>query len=118
MRVAVAELKGNPEHHAFVVGMLSRRYSQIDDTKRALALLDRAVEAARFGSDPSLRDSHASRWAVTTGRPGNADEAIAALDAVLARSETAPELRAAGARPWLISRLPLRERGQGVGRLS
>jgi eukaryotic-like serine/threonine-protein kinase len=93
-RIVEAEVKGNPEHHAFVLGMLANCYSQLDDTKRALALLDRAVEAARFATDRSLRDSLASRRALTTGSLGNTDEAIAALDAILARSETAPEVRA------------------------
>jgi len=88
------EVKGNPEHHAHVLSLLASCYTQTDDLTRARDLLDRAVEVARNANDASLRDALAGRRALVTGRLGETDEAIATLDAILARAATAPELRA------------------------
>ncbi len=93
-RLVESEVKGNAGQHAFVLGMLASCHSQLDDTTRALTLLTRAVEVARQAGDDALRDSLAARRAVTAGRLGDADAAIAELDAILARTATAPEVRA------------------------
>ena len=93
-RLVEVEVKGNPEQHAFVLGMLAGAYNQTDDATRARDLLRRAVAIAATASDEALRDSLATRLAVTEGRLGATDAAIAALDAILARPRTAPEVRA------------------------
>jgi serine/threonine-protein kinase len=88
------EVKGNPEQHAFVLGMLASAHSQTDNATRARDLLHRAVEIASTSRDDALRDSLAARLAVTEGRLGQCEEGSAALDAILARPGTDPEVRA------------------------
>ena len=93
-RLVEVEVKGNPEQHAFVLGMLAGAYNQTDNATKARELLERAVDIAAASTDDALRDSLAARLAVTVGRLGETDAAIAALDAILARPRTAPEVRA------------------------
>ena len=88
------EVRGNPEHHAHVLALLASCYTQTDNLSRAHALFDRALEVARGVTDPTLADLLAGRRALVAARLGRTDEAIAALDALLARAPANTELRA------------------------
>lgn len=84
---------GHPEHRAFVLGLIANLYAQLDQHARALPLLERALDAARRGADPTLRDSLASRRAIALGWLGRTGEALAVTDALLARNDAPAELR-------------------------
>ena len=92
-RLMDGDTPGNPEHRAFVLGLIANLYAQLDQHARALPLLERALDAARRGADPLLRDSLASRRAIALGWLGRTDEALAVTDALLARPDAPAELR-------------------------
>ena len=92
-RLMDGDAPGNPEHRAFVLGLIANLYTQLDQHAHALPLLERALDAARRGTDPLLRDSLASRRAISLGWLGRTDEALAVIDALLSRPDAPAELR-------------------------
>ena len=86
-------IKGNAEHRAYVLGLIASYYGSLDDHARAAPVLERAVEAARGIADTELRDSLESQQALVRGRLGEMKAAISAIEAILARPNTTPEVR-------------------------
>jgi serine/threonine-protein kinase len=92
-RLVDSDVTENAEHRALVLGLIANLFSELDRPARALALLDKALQAANRGSDTALRDSLLSRRALAVGRLGRIDEAIAATETLLARQDISPLLR-------------------------
>jgi serine/threonine-protein kinase len=92
-RLMEGDAPGNPQHRAFVLGLIANLYTQLDQHAHALPLLERALDAARRGTDPLLRDSLAGRRALTLGWLGRTEEALAVTDALLSRPGAPAELR-------------------------
>ncbi|MFO1316570.1 MAG: serine/threonine-protein kinase [Burkholderiales bacterium] len=93
-RLVEVEVKGNPDQHAFVLGMLAGAHSVSGSLIKARELLRRAGDIVAASSDDALRDSLAARLALIEGQLEDGDAAIASLDAIIARPGTAPEVRA------------------------
>ena len=92
-RLVGTELRDNDEHRAYVLGLVGNLYANIEEAPKALAVFERALEAARRGSDPHLVHRLESRRAAALGGVGRFEEASALLDAILARPDLEPELR-------------------------
>ncbi len=92
-RLIDSEIASNTEHRAYVLGVLANCHSQLDNPARAKQLLERALEAARNVADVELRDSLTSRHALMRGQLGEMNEAVAAIEAILAQRNATPELR-------------------------
>jgi serine/threonine-protein kinase len=92
-RLVDSDVTANTAHRALVLGLLADLNSELDQPARALALLDKALEAAKRGSDPALRDSLQSRRALAIAQAGRIDEAVATTENLLARHGISPVLR-------------------------
>lgn len=92
-RLVESDVRGNPDHRAFVLGQLADLYGVVDQWPSTLPLLERALDAAATGRDRGLHDDLAIRRAIAVGMVGRTDEAARALDALLARRDLSPALR-------------------------
>ena len=89
-----SDVKANPEHRAFVLGLVANVYIGLDQPAAAMPLLERALKTAPRGlQDAALHDMLVLRHASAVGAIGRIDQAAAAIDALLARADLDPALR-------------------------
>jgi len=85
------EFKDNPEHRAAVLAMMGMNSHSLGNPARAVALMERALDATRDAADQSLRDKLVIEHALAIAWIGRIDEAWATLEQIVARRSTQPD---------------------------
>ena len=88
------ELEDGPQVHAMVLAMIGSSMHTLGNTAEAVRLTEKAVALIRSHDDPDLRDQVVLSHSMAIGWAGRYVEARAALEAIVARRNTAPARRA------------------------